>query len=123
VKISASLPNEVKSISYFKNHLGIILEDHEGNTTKLNATGVLIGKCGACEAMCVALSSMGDMKCTHCGGAVKWAWHKPQIAFLPESASGFLGADAWRNSLKRAPLEEAGVGGIDIAIPLPKTES
>ena len=91
LKLTTSLPNEVKSMCYVKNHHYIELEDCDGNKVKLNAIGILVGTCISCKCQCVALSNQGNMWCTHCGGPVKWSWTKPQISFLPEHESKFMG--------------------------------
>ena len=91
MKVSTDLPVEIHRFVYVKNHHFIELEDKEGNRTKLNASGILIGDCQSCKEKCIALTNNGNMACTHCGGPVKWAWNKPQLAFIPESESTFLG--------------------------------
>jgi hypothetical protein len=89
MKVITCLPAKIKAFSYVKNHHYVALEDVHGNKTKLNATGILVGDCVECKEKCLALSHQGNMNCTHCGGVVKWAWHKPQLAFIPENESMF----------------------------------
>lgn len=91
MKISADLPSFAHSFRYVKNHHWIEIEDKDGNKTKLNATGILVGACADCKERCVALTNQGNMTCTHCGGSVAWAWSRPQLAFVPEKESTFLG--------------------------------
>lgn len=93
MRVTTALPEEVHGFRYVKNHHYIELEDKAGNRVRLNASAILIGVCDACKEKCVALTNMGDMRCTHCGGEVKWAWHRPQLAFIPEKASSFLAFD------------------------------
>ncbi len=76
-----------------KNHHFIELEDSKGNKVKLNASGLLVGNCTECEMQVFAISNSGHMACTHCGGAVKWAWSKPQLSFIAEHESEFMGMD------------------------------
>lgn len=90
-KITARLPPNIKKFSWTRNHHFLELEDEKGNRTKLNASGVLIGSCLSCKERCLALTNQGNMSCTHCGGAVKWAWTKLQLAFIPEHESKFMG--------------------------------
>lgn len=80
-----------------RNHY-VELTDDKGNAIRLTASGVLLGKCAECIEIVVALSNIGMMRCTHCGGAVKWQWAKPQLAFLPEEESKFLGWDRGKKS-------------------------
>jgi len=98
VKITTNLPDDVHGIVYVKNTHFIELEDDKGNRTKLNASGLLIGQCQECKERVVALTNQGKMTCTHCGSAVKWAWTRPQLAFVPEHESKFLGWDADKNA-------------------------
>ncbi len=90
-RVTASLPECVRSFAWIRNHHYVVLEDQEGNTTKLDATALLLGTCVECEEKVVALTNSGAMMCTHCGGCVKWAWSKPQLAFIPEHESKFMG--------------------------------
>jgi len=91
VKIVTSLPASVKGFHFVKNHHFVELEDSEGNKIKLNAAEILVGTCTGCTQQCVALVNSGAMMCTHCGGNVKWAWSRPQLAFIPEHESQFMG--------------------------------
>lgn len=98
MKVVTDLPPQIKAFSYVKNHHFVALEDTDGNKTKLNASGVLIGDCVECKEKCIALTNTGNMTCTHCGGAVKWAWNKPQLAFIPEHESMFMGFAAKKDN-------------------------
>ncbi len=89
MKIETHLPSDVRSISYVKNHHYIKIEDSAGNTTQLNASAILIGDCESCQEKCLAFNRIGNMRCTHCGGYVKWAWSRPQLSFIPEKESDF----------------------------------
>lgn len=97
VKLTVVLPPSVKGVTYVKNHHYIELEDTAGNKIKLNASGILVGKCDECKTTVFALHNSGLMACTHCSGAVKWAWAKPQLAFVAEHESEFMGMDAGKN--------------------------
>lgn len=89
--VTTNLPAEVKGFHFVKNHHFVELEDHAGNKIKLNADAILLGQCTACQERVVALSNNGAMMCTHCGGNVKWSWSRPQLAFIPEEESKFMG--------------------------------
>lgn len=99
--VKTFMPPSVRAVKWVRNHHFIELEDEHGNATKLLAGGVLLGECAACQAACIALQNNGKMRCTHCGGAVKWQWAKPQLAFIPEHESQFFGWDRGKN-----PAEE-----------------
>lgn len=85
-------PEGVRSFAWHRNHHFVELEDRDGNRTKLDAGGVIIGICDMCQARLIAFSHSGAMACTHCLSTnVKWAWMKPQLAFIPEQESQFMG--------------------------------
>lgn len=91
--VTAKLPASVRSFKWVRNHHYVQLEDEQDNKVKLHAGGILRGTCTACNQVNYAASHQGAMVCTHCLGAVKWQWTKPQIAFVPESESQFFGFD------------------------------
>lgn len=96
MKVTADLPHEWKGFNYVKNHHFIQIEDQHGHSTKLNATGVLVGTCqeAGCGQENLALHMMDEMACTYCRSKnVKWKWHRPQLAFIPEQESEFV---AWQ---------------------------
>lgn len=64
-------------------------EDDTGAENTLTASGVLMGKCTACDEVNIALTHQGFMQCTYCGAKVKWAWMRPKLAFLPQKASDY----------------------------------
>lgn len=97
VSVAATLNPKTRSLAWRRNHLSVKLEDKDGNWTELVASGVLVGKCTACDAGVLALEHSGKMQCTHCGGSVLWAWSKPQLSFLPEEESSFRGWDRGKN--------------------------
>lgn len=101
VKLTAVLPPNVKGLRYVKNHHFIELEDSKGNKIKLNASGILVGLCADCNTTVFALHNAGLMACTHCSGRVKWAWSKPQLSFIAEHESEFMGMDKGENSRKK----------------------
>jgi hypothetical protein len=100
IMFTAALPPGIKAVRYVKNHHFIELEDDKGNKTKLNASALLVGSCTSCKETCFAASNQGSMTCTHCGGAVKWAWSRPQLSFIPEHESEFMGVDIHKNKKK-----------------------
>lgn len=100
--VRASLPKGIRSFTWVRNHHYVELEDANGNRVKLNADAVLIGECEACKERCIALSNTGAMMCTHCGGCVRWAWSKPQLAFIPEQESKFMGWAVHKNPKGKA---------------------
>lgn len=98
ISAKAHMPASIRKFSWTRNHHFIELEDEQGNTVKMLAGGILAGECTECKAAVIALQHSGSMRCTHCGGAVKWAWSKPQLAFIPEHESEFFGVDAHLNA-------------------------
>ncbi len=90
MKISINLPDEVKGVTYVKNHHWVELEDIHGNKTKLTASALLMGHCKACKEVNIALAKMGNMQCTYCGSGVDWLWTRPQLAFIPQKESDFI---------------------------------
>lgn len=94
VNVKAALPATVRRFSWTRNHHFVELEDEHGNTVKLHAGGVLRGECTACKSVVFATTHQGAMVCPHCLSAVKWAWSKIQLAFLPEEQAKFHGFDA-----------------------------
>lgn len=93
MNISANLPNSVHGMRFVKNHHFVELQDVDGNKIVLDATTILLGDCTACAQRVAAFTNMGAMACTHCGEAVKWRYVKPQLAFVAENESQFLGWD------------------------------
>lgn len=100
ITFRAALPPGIKGVRYVKNHHFIELEDDKGNKTKLNASALLVGSCTDCKETCFAATNSGNMTCTHCGGPVKWAWSRPQLSFIPEHESQFMGIDSNKNKKK-----------------------
>jgi hypothetical protein len=98
VSAKAHLPPTVRAFTWVRNHHFIELEDEHGNKSKMLAGGILAGECIECKAAVLALQHSGAMRCTHCSGAVKWQWSKPQLAFIPEHESEFFGVDAHLNA-------------------------
>lgn len=102
--VRASLPSHVRTFSWTRNHHYVELEDVDGNRTRLEASGIIIGKCTGCHARVAVFTHSGAMICPHCTGRVKWAWHRPQLAFVPEHRSTFMGVDTddrkrWASSI------------------------
>lgn len=95
--VSTQLPEHVRSFEWVRNHHYVALKDMDGEEIKLDATTILLGDCTACKEKVVALTNNGMMTCTHCGGAVKWRYTRPQLAFIAEHESRFMGLDAHKN--------------------------
>ena len=100
-RISTHLPATVRSFTWVRNHHYVELEDVDGERTRLDATTILLGDCTVCKERVVALTNNGEMTCTHCRGAVKWRYARPQVAFIAEHESRFMGIDAPKNESER----------------------
>lgn len=99
--VTVNVPTAVKGFRFLKNHHFVELQDADGNKIVLDADTILLGDCTACQAKVAAFTNAGTMTCTHCGGAVKWRYVRPQLAFIAEHESKFMGWDAEPSETKK----------------------
>ncbi len=93
MNVSAKLPDEVRSFRFVKNHHYVALEDADGNKMQLDAATIMLCDCvdAACAQRFAVFTNTGAMVCPHCKGPARGRYVRPQLAFIAESESQFMG--------------------------------
>jgi len=93
MKLTTNFPEQVRAVTYVKNHHYLELEDNDGNRVKLDASGVVKYECKKCGFIFLAFENHGDLACPDCGeiGMAKPTWLVPQLSFVPERPCKFVG--------------------------------